>query len=511
MKFCTKLQKLRKEKHLSQEQLADMLDVSRQSVSKWEGGSTYPEMDKLIEICKIFNVTLDDLTNDNVKEFTNKKTSKNNISNLVYSILDLIKRSYEMLRHMTFKNILSCIIEMLFIVLLFIIFRKTIFNVIYNLGTDLFEVFPYNVSSVLSSIWHTLLEVVFIILAVIIFTYIYKIRYLDRYEEMYKEEHVEKPLENNIKQEKNKDIKTDKANNFFDVLSSIFMFFIKIFVIFMGLPFIFSLVFLGMILIIYLVLLLSGVLYIGMLFIIISSISINLIILYIEYYIIFNKTINVKNTFIIMLISLLVFGVGIGITSLEFVNTSFTDNVSNITTQKTIEKSYKMQDDLIIVTDRFYSTVTKYEINNDLKDEINIKITYYNKYNDYEISKDNNYIMLDHKDLYKIPLKDMYKIVVNDLKHKTIHNYNRLLDVEIIITSNETNIEKIRQNIKNYEENIYSSNMQDRIDDLYSIINEKEEEIQALEDTNTSLMEENEYLKKRLSDINDKLNEITSE
>ena len=356
-----------------------------------------------------------------------------------------------------------------------------------------------------------MLEVVFIILAVIIFTYIYKIRYLDRYEEMYKEEHVEKPLENNIKQEKNKDIKTDKANNFFDVLSSIFMFFIKIFVIFMGLPFIFSLVFLGMMLIIYLVLLLSGVLYIGMLFIIISSISINLIILYIEYYIIFNKTINVKNTFIIMLISLLVFGVGIGITSLEFVNTSFTDNVSNITTQKTIEKSYKMQDDLIIVTDRFYSTVTKYEINNDLKDEINIKITYYNKYNDYEISKDNNYIMLDHKDLYKIPVKDMYKIVVNDLKHKTIHNYNRLLDVEIIITSNETNIEKIRQNIKNYEENIYSSNMQDRIDDLYSIINEKEEEIQALEDTNTSLMEENEYLKKRLSDINDKLNEITSE
>ena len=248
-----------------------------------------------------------------------------------------------------------------------------------------------------------------------------------------------------------------------------------------------------------------------MLFIIISSISINLIILYIEYYIIFNKTINVKNTFIIMLISLLVFGVGIGITSLEFVNTSFTDNVSNITTQKTIEKSYKMQDDLIIVTDRFYSTVTKYEINNDLKDEINIKITYYNKYNDYEISKDNNYIMLDHKDLYKIPVKDMYKIVVNDLKRKTIHNYNRLLDVEIIITSNETNIEKIRQNIKNYEENIYSSNMQDRINDLYSIINEKEEEIQALEDTNTSLMEENEYLKKRLSDINDKLNEITSE
>ena len=40
MNFCTKLQKLRKEKHLSQEQLSDMLDVSRQSVSQLEGGST---------------------------------------------------------------------------------------------------------------------------------------------------------------------------------------------------------------------------------------------------------------------------------------------------------------------------------------------------------------------------------------------------------------------------------------------------------------------------------------
>lgn len=38
MKFCEKLQKLRKEKKLSQEKFADMLDVSRQAVSKWESG-----------------------------------------------------------------------------------------------------------------------------------------------------------------------------------------------------------------------------------------------------------------------------------------------------------------------------------------------------------------------------------------------------------------------------------------------------------------------------------------
>ena len=54
MYFNEKLQKLRKEHKLSQEQLADMLDVTRQSVSKWESGTTYPEMDKLITMCKIF-------------------------------------------------------------------------------------------------------------------------------------------------------------------------------------------------------------------------------------------------------------------------------------------------------------------------------------------------------------------------------------------------------------------------------------------------------------------------
>jgi len=61
MKFYEKLQTLRKEKGLSQEELAEMLGVSRQSVSKWESGITYPETDKLITISEIFGVTLDSL------------------------------------------------------------------------------------------------------------------------------------------------------------------------------------------------------------------------------------------------------------------------------------------------------------------------------------------------------------------------------------------------------------------------------------------------------------------
>ena len=68
MSFSEKLQALRKANKMSQEKLADLLDVTRQSVSKWESGQTYPEMDKLLAMCKIFKCSLDDLTNDEVTD-----------------------------------------------------------------------------------------------------------------------------------------------------------------------------------------------------------------------------------------------------------------------------------------------------------------------------------------------------------------------------------------------------------------------------------------------------------
>ena len=64
MKFNEKLIELRKKQGLSQEELGYKLNVTRQTVSKWELGQTTPEMDKLIEISKIFSVSVDELTND---------------------------------------------------------------------------------------------------------------------------------------------------------------------------------------------------------------------------------------------------------------------------------------------------------------------------------------------------------------------------------------------------------------------------------------------------------------
>ena len=70
MSFAENLQYLRKEKNITQEQLAEQLEVSRQSVSKWESGQSYPEMEKLLQICSMFQCNLDTMMQGDIsKEF----------------------------------------------------------------------------------------------------------------------------------------------------------------------------------------------------------------------------------------------------------------------------------------------------------------------------------------------------------------------------------------------------------------------------------------------------------
>ncbi len=67
MTFGEKLLRLRKENHYTQEQLADILGVSRQSISKWESDISYPETEKLIKIGELFDCSMDYLLKDNMK------------------------------------------------------------------------------------------------------------------------------------------------------------------------------------------------------------------------------------------------------------------------------------------------------------------------------------------------------------------------------------------------------------------------------------------------------------
>lgn len=68
MTLGEKIARQRKEQNLTQEQLAEILGVSRQSVSKWEQDIAYPETEKLIELGKVFDCSMDYLLKENITE-----------------------------------------------------------------------------------------------------------------------------------------------------------------------------------------------------------------------------------------------------------------------------------------------------------------------------------------------------------------------------------------------------------------------------------------------------------
>lgn len=77
MKFSEKLMNLRKSKGMSQEDLATKLNVTRQTISKWELDQTAPDMNKLVELSKLFEISLDELTN-NVETVNSENVYKEN-------------------------------------------------------------------------------------------------------------------------------------------------------------------------------------------------------------------------------------------------------------------------------------------------------------------------------------------------------------------------------------------------------------------------------------------------
>ena len=92
MEFHEKLQELRKNRGLTQEELAEALYVSRTAISKWESGRGYPSIDSLKEISNYFSVTIDDLLSGEALLCIAEKENKANILNiynLLFGIVDI--------------------------------------------------------------------------------------------------------------------------------------------------------------------------------------------------------------------------------------------------------------------------------------------------------------------------------------------------------------------------------------------------------------------------------------
>lgn len=121
MDFSEKLLTLRKGKDLTQEQLAEKMDVSRQSISKWEGGQAVPELEKIVALSEIFDVTTDYLLKPSEIDILSVKT-------------EMLEKQQEqmLLREKKHNQIFQCVMYSVGIYLLFL--------AIYFIGHFYFEI-----------------------------------------------------------------------------------------------------------------------------------------------------------------------------------------------------------------------------------------------------------------------------------------------------------------------------------------------------------------------------------
>ena len=101
MDLGEKIITMRNEKNHSQEQLAEKLNVTRQTISNWENGKFYPDIDSLVNLSKYFNVSLDDLLSYDEK------------------VLDYLKDSTDIVK--SNKNILYAILLNILLIIVFIV------------------------------------------------------------------------------------------------------------------------------------------------------------------------------------------------------------------------------------------------------------------------------------------------------------------------------------------------------------------------------------------------------
>ncbi len=108
MDFSEKLLTLRKANNLTQEELAEKLDVSRQSVSKWESGQATPDLEKIVEISAVFDVTTDYLLKSSEIDDLSVKT-------------EMLEKQQQMMlvREQRQKQIFGCIMYALVVYLVF--------------------------------------------------------------------------------------------------------------------------------------------------------------------------------------------------------------------------------------------------------------------------------------------------------------------------------------------------------------------------------------------------------
>lgn len=497
MNFSEKLVKLRKENKMSQEDLAASLDVSRQSVSKWESGQTYPEMDKLLAICKIFNVSLDSLTNDDV----DINNIENKDKNVIDSFFSFVKNTYNFIVNNTLLDNTKCFLVMMFTFLALLILKLPV-NLLSDKVTNLITSVSYNNFTIfVSNFFEFIFDFAYVALFIIVMIYIFKIGFLDKMDlkkdndlKLAKEVKESKPI-------KEKDKNENKNYSFINLLSNILIAFVKFFIACFTFPFLVTLIifFIGLIIILYFAF--NGLTYIGLILISLSTIFLNILTIEFLFDLLFSKKVPFKRMLITLIASLSIFGIGSGLFSIEVSKINYVNSISPKFKTTKSEFNVKMQDNLLIDINTHYEFV----IDNTL-DNVKIEVeTYPDFVTSHTEENANVYRIILHQ--YGVNAKNIFDDLVDNLKDNKVYNYNFRDNSIIKIYANEKNINILKNNIEKEYENI--KNQTDIIDDINEKYDEITDKYNELLDNYNTLKEENNSLKEENKKLNDKINIIT--
>lgn len=442
MKFSDKLKKLRKDNNLSQERLADLLEVSRQAVSKWESGSSYPDMEKMKKMCKVLNCTLEDLLDDGCIG-----KSENNKINLVNSFNDFLKivtNTYNMFCAMRFKEKIKCILEMLLIAFILWIMSEVVFAIFNIFIFNLFLNIP-KIGSFIDVFFENVLVIVLVIIDVIVFIHLFKIRYLEYYVTVEDQSVVTKTLEdpiNEVKSSKERVIIRDpkhSSSTFLNVLATIVIAIIKFMAFFLIIPFGFLFILFTVVIFLLFCYLKYGVIFLTAIIGVLGLLGIAYIFIKLLYNFIFSREQNFKRIFILFMSSLILLGAGIGLTLGIYMTF---DEVNDLTKEFQTNQivHIEMTKDTVLNSNNIV-----YNIDDSVKD-----IRLESKYIKYSTSNPEGQVWYIHS--YQ-DTDRLLKLLAYDVKNKNKRDYNKLFESKINVTVSKKNYDILKNNYSNYLSN----------------------------------------------------------
>ena len=453
MNFASNLQRLRKDKNMSQEALAEKLDVTRQSVSKWESGVTYPEMDKLISICKIFNVDMDTLVNGDVslKDEKHEKDVTINTKDMLGKFNMLMKKIVCLFESMSFKEIIGFLVT-IFILILIILVGTIPKELIESLiGNGLLYDIGY-IGPTLNNIFRLIVDILYSIFSIVIFIYVIKIKYLDRIKikEEPDKEIVEKVKEKRVEEVEKVIIKDSNNNHFTSFLAKIIIYIIKFFVVcFLVAPLICIVIFAVMLGFLVLFVF-KGLPLVGVLLWTVAALIICAICFEVPLNFVINHKNNYKRVMITLLISLIIIIIGSIIFAFEFFSITYVDDLPKDIKTKEIKEVIPMTSDF--KTLGYYNNEVEFVTDDNLKDKIEVTVTYYDYLvdNNVEIEVHNDNLLVYENGPKEFSFNKVLDRISDDIKDGKVYNYEKLTDYKVTVKTSSDNIEIINKNNLEY-------------------------------------------------------------